>query len=237
MSHRRIVAVLSFPLLILAACEQAPPADLVFTGGKVVTMDAANPQAQAIAVSGDTVVAVGTDAQIQRYVGDGTQVVDLAGRTVVPGFIESHGHFMGLGSSLQQLDLMHARTWNEIVGMVRDAVADAQPGEWILGRGWHQEKWDEAPPRVVAGFQTNDLLNQVAPNNPVLLVPGALLASKGGRPACLASCLRSTSSHVLGSSMSRSRGSSLAPWSAVGVEEASANAGGTTLRAKKGDGS
>jgi len=169
MSHRRVVTVLSFPLLILAACEQAPPADLVFTGGKVVTMDAANPQAQAIAVSGDTVVAVGTDAQIQRYVGDGTQVVDLAGRTLVPGFIESHGHFMGLGSSLQQLDLMHAHTWNEIVGMVRDAVAQAQPGEWILGRGWHQEKWDEAPARVVAGFQTNDLLNQVAPNNPVLL--------------------------------------------------------------------
>jgi len=169
MSHRRVVTVLSFPLLILTACEQAPPADLVFTGGKVVTMDAANPQAQAIAVSGDTVVAVGTDAQIQRYVGDGTQVVDLAGRTLVPGFIESHGHFMGLGSSLQQLDLMHAHTWNEIVGMVRDAVAQAQPGEWILGRGWHQEKWDEAPARVVAGFQTNDLLNQVAPNNPVLL--------------------------------------------------------------------
>ncbi len=169
MSHRRVVALLSLSLLTLAACEQAPPADLVFTGGKVVTMDAANPQAQAIAVSGDSVVAVGTDAQIQRYVGDGTQVVDLAGRLVVPGFIESHGHFMGLGSSLQQLDLMHAHTWNEIVGMVRDAVADAQPGQWILGRGWHQEKWDEAPPRVVAGFQTNDLLNEAAPNNPVLL--------------------------------------------------------------------
>ncbi len=167
--HRRVVALLSFVLLPLVACQQAPPADLVFTGGKIVTMDSNHPQAEAIAVSGDTIVAVGTDAQVRRYVGEGTQVVDLAGRLVVPGFVESHGHFMGLGSSLQQLDLMHARTWNEIVDMVRAAAAEAEPGAWILGRGWHQEKWDEAPPRVVAGFQTNDLLNQAAPNNPVLL--------------------------------------------------------------------
>jgi hypothetical protein len=132
-------------------------------------MDPAHAEAQAIAMAGGSVVAVGSDAEIQRYIGDATQVIDLEGHLAVPGFIESHGHFMGLGSSLTQLDLMHAHTWQEIVDMVAAAAKDAKPGQWILGRGWHQEKWDAPPPRIVAGFQTNDLLNQVAPNNPVML--------------------------------------------------------------------
>jgi hypothetical protein len=106
---------------------------------------------------------------MDKYVGSYTRVVDLGGKLAVPGFIESHGHFMGLGSSLTQLNLMHAHTWQEIVDQVREAAANAEPGEWILGRGWHQEKWDSPPPRVVAGFQTNDLLNEAAPNNPVVL--------------------------------------------------------------------
>jgi len=170
MSRRRVSAVLPLLALLVAACETAAPkADLVVRGGKILTMDSNHPQAQALAVSGDTIVAVGTDDEIAPWIGDGTRVIDLQDHLVVPGFIESHGHFMGLGSSLQQLDLMHARTWNEIVDMVRTAAADAAPGTWILGRGWHQEKWDEAPPRVVAGFQTNDLLNEAAPENPVLL--------------------------------------------------------------------
>ena len=103
-------------------------------------MDSNHPQAQALAVAGDTIVAVGTDDEIAPWIGNGTRVIDLDGHLVVPGFIESHGHFMGLGSSLQQLDLMHAHTWSEIVDMVRTAAADAAPGTWILGRGWHQEK-------------------------------------------------------------------------------------------------
>ncbi len=170
MSRRRALVVLPLLVLLAAACEPlAPAADLVLRGGKIVTMDSNHPQAQALAVVGDTIAAVGSDQEIAHWIGDGTRVIDLDGKLVVPGLIESHGHFMGLGSSLQQLDLMHAHTWNEIVEMVRAAAADAQPGAWILGRGWHQEKWDAPPPRVVAGFQTNDLLNEAAPNNPVLL--------------------------------------------------------------------
>lgn len=170
MSHRRVSIALALLALAVAACESpAPTADLVVRGGKIVTMDSNNPQAQALAVVDDTIAALGTDEEIAAWIGDGTRVIDLGGELVVPGFIESHGHFMGLGSSLQQLDLMQTRTWSEIVEMVRSAAADAAPGEWILGRGWHQEKWDEAPPRIVAGFQTNDLLNEAAPDNPVLL--------------------------------------------------------------------
>jgi predicted amidohydrolase YtcJ len=146
-----------------------PPADLVLHNGKVVTMDPTHPEAQAIAMAGDSIVAVGSDADIQPYIGGTTKVIDLQGHVAIPGFIESHGHFTGLGQALTELDLMHAHTWQEIVDSVAAAVKSAKPGQWILGRGWHQAKWDSPPPRVVDGFQTNDLLNKVAPNNPLML--------------------------------------------------------------------
>ena len=165
-------------LLILALGALATPAvsraqttsaDLVLRNGKIVTMDAKTPQAQAIAITGDRITAVGTDAAIQRYVGPRTKVIDLHGHLAVPGFNESHGHFMGLGSSLTQLKLMGVPTWQDIAAMVANAAKTAKPGAWIQGRGWHQEKWNRSPGRVVKGFQTNDLINAAAPNNPVLL--------------------------------------------------------------------
>ena len=148
---------------------QATPADLVLRNGKIVTMDPKTPRAQAIAITGDRVTAVGTDATIHRYVGPRTRVIDLHGYLAVPGFNESHGHFMGLGSSLTQLKLMGVPSWQDIAAMVAAAAKTAKPGAWIQGRGWHQEKWNRAPGRVVKGFQTNDLINDAAPNNPVLL--------------------------------------------------------------------
>lgn len=169
---RRPAVVTSLVLagFLAGACgPSTPPAELVLHNGKVVTMDPDHPEAQAIAMAGGKVVAVGTNDEIDAYIGDATRVIDLDGHLAVPGLIESHGHFLGLGTGLQQLDLMPTHSWQQIVEMVRQAAADAEPGEWILGRGWHQEKWDESPGRVVAGFQTNDLLNEAAPNNPVLL--------------------------------------------------------------------
>ena len=148
---------------------QTAPADLVLRNGKVVTVDAKTPQAQAIAITGDRITAVGTDAAIQRYVGPGTKVIDLHGNLAVPGFNESHGHFSGLGASLTQLKLMGVPAWQDIAAMVADAAKKAKPGAWIQGRGWHQEKWNRSPGRVVKGFQTNDLINAAAPNNPVVL--------------------------------------------------------------------
>ena len=184
MRRPRIVASLVLLGAALSACgPSAPPADLVLRNGKVVTMDPSHPEAQAIAMAGDTIVAVGTNEEIEKYVGETTRVIDLAGQLATPGFIESHGHFLGLGSGLQQLDLMPTTSWQQIVEMVRQAAAEAEPGEWILGRGWHQEKWNESPGRVVAGFQTNDLLNEAAPNNPVLLTHASGHASIGNAAA------------------------------------------------------
>ena len=99
------------------------------------------PEAQALAARGGKIVVVGTNADVARFVGPSTQVIDLGGQLAIPGFIEGHGHFTGIGENRINLDLMNTKSWDEIVHMVAQAVEKAKPGEWIVGRGWHQEKW------------------------------------------------------------------------------------------------
>jgi len=144
-------------------------ADLVLRGGHVVTMDEARPEAEAVAIRGHTILAVGTDAEIDTYIGNDTEVIELDGRLVTPGFIEGHGHFMSLGSARMQLDLTTARTWDDIVAMVATAASDAPQGAWITGRGWHQEKWETPPPGAVEGNPVHTELSAASPNNPVIL--------------------------------------------------------------------
>lgn len=162
--------LLLFGITLSQPQPTADPATLVLRNGKIVTVDAALPEARAIAIRGDRIQALSaTDDGIQRYIGPNTQVIDLKGQLAIPGLIESHGHFMGLGSSKMNLDLMDVKDWDEIVAMVAAAAKQAKPGEWILGRGWHQEKWASAPKPNVEGFPYHDALSKVSPNNPVLL--------------------------------------------------------------------
>jgi predicted amidohydrolase YtcJ len=152
---------------------QASPTDsatLVLRNGRIVTVDDAKPDAQALAARGDRILAVGTNEEIARYIGTGTEVIDLAGQLAVPGLIEGHGHFLGVGQAAMNLNLMKAKSWDEIVSMVAKAVQEARPGEWIVGRGWHQEKWNAPPSPAVEGFPTHASLSAVSPNNPVYLV-------------------------------------------------------------------
>lgn len=165
-----LVPVALAPLALAAACgTRAQPADLVLDHGTVITMDSTRPNGQAVAIRDGRIAAVGSDADIQRYVGPNTKVIDLQGHLAIPGFIESHGHFTGLGMALTELNLMGVPSWQDIAQMVGDAAKTAKPGAWILGHGWHQEKWNRSPGRVVKGFETNDLINRAAPNNPVIL--------------------------------------------------------------------
>jgi predicted amidohydrolase YtcJ len=144
-------------------------ADLVLRNGKIVTMDAAKPEAEAIAVRGHLILAVGSNLDIQRYIRTSTKMIDLAGKLAVPGFIEGHGHFLSLGESKETLDLTKAKNWDEIVSKVQEAVWQSVPGKWIIGRGWHQEKWDKRPNPNVEGFPTHQALTAVSLQNPVLL--------------------------------------------------------------------
>ena len=145
------------------------PADLVLTNGRIVTVEDALPEAQALAARGGKIVALGTAADVKRYVGASTQVIDLHGQLAIPGFIESHGHFTGVGDMQLELDLTKAQSWDDIVAMVAAAASKAAPGEWIRGRGWHQEKWTSRPQPNVEGFPTHASLDKVSPNNPVVL--------------------------------------------------------------------
>lgn len=172
-SVRSRLALLSgflFATLVVAACSpRVEPADLVLTNGRLATVDPAKPAAEALAVRGELIEAVGSVDDIKAYIGQKTEVIDLEGRFAMPAFIESHAHFMEVGETKLNLDLMKARSWEEIVAMVQAAAAKAKPGEWILGRGWHQEKWNHVPAGAVEGFPTHDLLSKASPENPVLL--------------------------------------------------------------------
>ncbi|HMV10655.1 MAG TPA: amidohydrolase [Cyclobacteriaceae bacterium] len=160
------------PLLLFVvfiSCSGKKPADLVITGGTIYTMDASQPVVEAVVVNEDTIVFAGTAKAAAEWIGDNTNVIELQGKTMVPGFIEGHGHFMGVGYNELDLDLSGVKTFDEIVERVRIAASKAKPGEWILGRGWHQDKWDVKPADMVKGYPSHAQLSAVSPDNPVFL--------------------------------------------------------------------
>jgi predicted amidohydrolase YtcJ len=152
-----------------AAAQTIEPATLVLINGKLVTLDPGVPAAEALAVRGDKIAAVGSTAEISRYIGPGTEVVDLGGRLATPGWIDAHLHFQSVGEAEMELDLTKAKNWDEIVALVAGAVKNAVPGALIAGRGWHQEKWDRAPEPNINGLPVHDALSRVSPGNPVIL--------------------------------------------------------------------
>lgn len=158
-------------ITIILGCNSQPPADadLILTNGIIATMDEQMPEASAVAVKSGKIVAVGGEEILKRWKSDSTEVIDVQGNFIMPGFIEAHGHFSGLGSSLQNLNFLRSRSWDEIVDMVSDKVKISAPGEWIIGRGWHQEKWVRVPEENVHGYPYHDELSEISPENPVLL--------------------------------------------------------------------
>ena len=108
-------------------------------------------------------------AEIQKLSGAGTKIIDLRGRLAIPGFIEGHGHYLGLGDSKLVLDLTKARSWDDIVAQVGEAARSAKRGSVIEGRGWHQEKWTRPPQPNVEGAPLHASLDAVSPGNPVVL--------------------------------------------------------------------
>ncbi len=164
-------SVLGFAVTLAASIPAfARQADLVITGGTIRTMDASQPVVDSIAIIGNEIVATGSAAKIGELVNVQTKIIRLEpGQIAIPGLIESHGHFLGLGESLMMLDLAGAKKWDDIVEQVREASETAPPGSWIIGRGWHQSKWSEAPAGSIGGYPDSRGLDMAAPNNPVLL--------------------------------------------------------------------
>ncbi|HXJ38829.1 MAG TPA: amidohydrolase, partial [Bryobacteraceae bacterium] len=139
----------------------AQTADLVVINARIHTVDPKTPTATAMAVRDSRIVAIGAD--VSKFRGPATKIIDAKGATVIPGLIDSHGHVAGLGASLETLDLRGITSEAEIAGKVRAAAAKAAPGEWILGRAWDQNLW------AAKQFPTADSITAAAPRNPVAL--------------------------------------------------------------------
>ncbi|KPV65007.1 MAG: imidazolonepropionase [Candidatus Bathyarchaeota archaeon BA1] len=138
------------------------PADMVLKNGNILTMNLAQPQAQAVALQGEKIVKVGTDADMELWIGKNTKVIDLQGRTVVPGFIDTHVHIMGFGRSLTAIDFRGVTSIEEVKRRLKMRVQETPTGKWILGRGWDQDHF------VEKRYPTRWDLDEVAPNNPVV---------------------------------------------------------------------
>jgi predicted amidohydrolase YtcJ len=162
--------------LLLVACSPGddrdghPVADLLLINGNVRTVDDSRPLAQAIAVTGDRIAAVGSNDDLQKWRGEQTRIIDLKGQTAIPGFIEGHGHYTSFGESLMTLDFRYSKSFDDIVAMVAAAAKEIPAGEWIVGRGWHQDKWQVRPTPSVEGLPLHDALSAATPDHPVMLI-------------------------------------------------------------------
>ncbi|MEL6988244.1 MAG: amidohydrolase, partial [Bacteroidota bacterium] len=154
--------------ILLVQCDNAPEADLILKNGNFYTVDASNPSCKSIAIKDGKILEL-SEEDLQSKYAEGTKVIDLNGGFAMPGFIEGHGHFSGLGKSLINLNFLKSKNWNEIVSMIEAKAKTLKPGEWVEGRGWHQEKWDSPVENNVLGYPYHDALSAVTPDNPVIL--------------------------------------------------------------------
>lgn len=136
-------------------------ADRIFINSSIYTLNPANETANSIAVKNGRILFVGDEENSYEYSNENTEIIDLKGKTLIPGLADAHAHIGGTGKSLQTLNFHGTTSTSEIISMVRSAVSRTPRGEWIEGRGWDQNDWQ------VKKFPTSDLLNKAAPNNPV----------------------------------------------------------------------
>lgn len=157
----RLAALLAFVTASLGA--QARPADIVVLNGRIYTADAARPIVAAMAVRDGRVVFTGDAAGARALVGNATRVLDLQGKTVIPGMTDAHAHVLGLGQRLQSVDLFETRSFDEVVARVVERAKETPKGEWILGRGWDQNDWGNT------SWPTHEALSRAVPDHPVML--------------------------------------------------------------------
>ena len=150
-------------MLAPAALEAQGAADLVLTNGRIYTVDNARPEASALAVRAGRIQFVGSDAEARVLAGPSTLVIDLHGATVVPGIVDAHAHLLGLGNTLQRVNLVGSSSYDQVIDRVKAWAKDVKPGVWIQGRGWDQNLWPAKQ------FPTHEALSRAFPNNPVVL--------------------------------------------------------------------
>jgi predicted amidohydrolase YtcJ len=159
----RVLLLVVALVLSLIPLQQPVVADIVFKNGNVYTVAEKAARAQAIAVTKDRIVFVGSNTEAQKFVGSKTRVVDLKGATVLPGFADAHQHLSGVGFREMTLNLEETASLEDLLAKVKARVDQKKPGAWVTGRGWIETHWK--PPV----FPTRWDLDKVSPNNPVIL--------------------------------------------------------------------
>lgn len=154
---------------LLTACQEDPKASLAIINADVYTVNDDLATTDAIAFQNDIIIALGSD-EVNKLIDKSTKVIDAKGQFVMPGFIESHGHFSNMGRGLQNLNFLASKSWQEIVSQVEEKIKTTEKGTWIYGRGWHQEKWNQAPDQAFGGYPSHHSLSSISPDHPVMLV-------------------------------------------------------------------
>lgn len=158
-----LIAGILFFLSVGSVVAQSPGADLIVVNGKIRLMDAKNSTVAAIAVKGNSIVAIGTTAQIRRLAGRTTKVIDLKAKTIIPGFNDAHVHFSETGAQLSSVDLRDAKTPQQFVERIKAFAAKLPKGRWILGGKWDHENW------TPNDLPTAAMIDSVTPDNPVFI--------------------------------------------------------------------
>ncbi|MEX2512965.1 MAG: amidohydrolase [Cyclobacteriaceae bacterium] len=148
---------------------QREKASLIIKGGNIYTVEENLPLVEAIAIKDNRIIFTGSEEEVKAYSSSQTKIINLEGKTLTPGLIEGHGHFMGLGYNELNIDLIETKSYAEIIRKIKVAVENASPGQWIIGRGWHQNKWIENPEKTVDGFPLHEELSAISNENPVFL--------------------------------------------------------------------
>jgi len=143
--------------------------DLLLVNGIVHTVNENFDTAESIGIKEGKISFVGSNEEADKYRSVAKEIIDLEGHTLLPGFIESHAHLLNIGRAIMELNLTSAERWEDIVSLVKAEVEKLSEGQWIVGRGWHHEKWKAQPSQQVEGFPTHHLLSLVSEKNPVFL--------------------------------------------------------------------
>jgi predicted amidohydrolase YtcJ len=158
---QKVLTVVALAVIAAACNEIKEPADMIITNAKIWTGNEKQPVAVAMAVAGDTIVAIGTKGEVMKHRGEKSTVIDLGGRFITPGFIDSHVHFLQGGSNLASVQLREALTPEEFISRLKAFAADLSPGVWIQGGDWDGKGWESLPEK---GW-----IDSVTPNNPVFV--------------------------------------------------------------------
>lgn len=159
----KLMCCFIFLLFSFTNFAQTRTASLVIINAKVHTVDKQKPKAQAIAIKNDKIIAVGTNFEVKKLVDENTKVINVKGKLMLPGFNDSHVHFMGIGNQFSSIDLRNIRNPEEMVEKLKWYSMFLPKGRWILGGQWNHENW------TPNNLPTKDLIDLATPNNPVFL--------------------------------------------------------------------